>query len=60
MKYLILIIMISGCVPESPTGAICTPDNFVLRPTSTSILIDPMTWEFVLDEQGSAMTCIFS
>ena len=45
-------------IPEVPTGATCTNDGFVLRP----VIHDPYdytTWEFVLDEQGSAMTCTF-
>ena len=62
MKYLILTILLTGCIPdipEVPTGANCTSDGFVLRP----VINDPSditTWEFVLDETGKAMTCTFN
>ena len=61
MRILILVLLLAGCmpeIPEVPTGATCTNDGFVLRP----VIHDPYdytTWEFVLDEQGSAMTCTF-
>ena len=61
MRILILVLLLAGCmpeIPEVPTGATCTNDGFVLRP----VINDPYdytTWEFVLDEQGSAMTCTF-
>lgn len=61
MKYLILVILLTGCipeVPEVPEGAICTSDGFVLRP----VINDPLdftTWQFILDETGQSMTCVF-
>lgn len=61
VMVLILVALLTGCipeVPEVPTGATCTQDGFVLRP----IINDPndiTTWEFVLDDAGQAMTCVF-
>lgn len=66
MKKLILIVVLtilSGCLPEVPeipaipTGAACSMDGFVLRPVNYTNFSEI---EFVLDETGEAMTCVFT
>lgn len=61
-RTLLITLLLTGCIPDMPqvpTGATCTQDGFVLRP----VIHDPLditTWEFVLEDDGSAMTCVFS
>ena len=62
MKYLILTILLTGCipeVPEIPSGASCTMDGFVLRPVLDDVT-NLESLQFVLDETGEAMTCTFN
>lgn len=63
MKYLILVLALSGCIPEVPeipaipTGAVCTMDGFVLRPANYTNFTE---MEFIMDENGEPMQCVFT
>ena len=62
MRYLLLAILLTGCipeVPEIPTGATCTADGFVLRPVMDDVT-NLESLHFVLDDTGEAMTCTFN
>ena len=62
--YLILILPLTGClpeVPEVPSSAICTTDGFVMVPELDSYTIQGLQeMRFVIEEDGSAMTCTLS
>ena len=64
MKYLILTILLTGCIPEIPevpTAAICTTDGFVMVPEIDSYTIEGLQeMRFVIEDDGSAMTCTLS
>ena len=57
----ITLLMLYGCdIPDVPDGAACTPTGFVMKLSEDSNPLDYTTWEFVLDEQGAAMSCSFN
>ena len=64
MKYLILIVLLTGCIPEIPevpTAAICTTDGFVMVPEIDSYTVKGLQeMRFVIEDDGSAMTCTLS
>jgi len=60
LRIIILSIFLTGCipdVPEVPTAAECSLDGFVLRPVINDIT-NLQSMQFVLDEEGRAMTCV--
>lgn len=59
---IINLFWLAGCLPEVPsvpTTASCTLDGFVIRPVMDDIT-NLETLQFVLDENGEAMTCELS
>lgn len=63
----VLVVILAGCIPEVPpipSGAVCTPDGFVMRPSGINldVVVEPVTqvMDYIYDETGAAMTCVFT